>query len=210
MPPYSSTRRASRRVSGRRRRQGTHRRVFGEKDYNSGNGMMTSVWGPAAWFLLHIISFNYPVHPTEDDKRNYRNYILSFGKVLPCGKCRENFKMTIKRMPVTNEVLSSRDCFSRYIYRVHNDVNARLQKKTPNPTFCEVRDQYEVYRARCGQKEQKQQEKGCTEPLKGIKSKCLIRIVPKTVRAQTLGIHPSCSCRKGNRTRRSQQQRHRQ
>lgn len=201
MPPFVSTRRVERRRH-RQHRQGTQRRVFDEKDYNSGNGMMTSVWGPAAWFLLHIISFNYPVHPTENDKRNYRNFILSFGKVLPCGKCRENFKLTLKRMPVTNDILASRNCFSRYIYRIHNDVNARLQKKATNPTFCDVRDQYEVYRARCGKKEQKQQEKGCTEPLKGIKSKCLIRIVPKTVRAQTLGIHPSCSCRKGKHTRR--------
>jgi hypothetical protein len=203
-------------VYGGRRK--TQRRTFSKSDYGSGNGMMTSVWGPAAWHLLHTISFNYPVHPTHDDKRHYREFILSFGKVLPCGKCRENFKNTLERMPVTNDVMSSRECFSKFIYRLHNDVNARLKKTRPNPTYCNVRDQYEVFRARCGKTGSsnakhttrtskrvgqgrsgltKEPEKGCTEPLRGIKTKCLIRIVPKEYRASTFRVHPSCSCRRG-------------
>lgn len=195
------------------------RRLFSKREYNSDNGMMTSVWGPAAWMVLHTVSFNYPVHPTPEDRKKYRDYILSFGKVLPCGKCRENFKHTLERMPVTDEVLASRDCFSRYVYRLHNDVNARLQKKTPNPTYCEVRDLYERFRARCGAAKSKTKksglvtrrkgrgkgkgnskgnlEKGCTEPLKGIKTKCLIRIVPKTKRAKTFSLDRSCGCKSG-------------
>ena len=39
---------------------------FTNNDYNSGDGMMTSVWGPATWLLLHTMSFNYPVEPSED------------------------------------------------------------------------------------------------------------------------------------------------
>jgi hypothetical protein len=184
--------------------------------------MMTSVWGPAAWHLLHTISFNYPVNPTPEDKRHYREFLRSFGKVLPCGKCRENLKDTLIRMPITDDVMASRECFSKFIYRLHNDVNARLKKTRPNPSYSDVRDQYEVFRARCGKPEVSNTkhttrkskrkgrgagagaEKGCTEPLKGIKTKCLIRIVPKKVRASTFRVHPSCSCRHGgNRTRRA-------
>ena len=168
---------------------------------------MTSVWGPAAWMVLHTVSFNYPVNPTIEDRKKYRDYILSFGKVLPCGKCRENFKYTLERMPVTDEVLASRECFSRYIYKLHNDVNARLQKKAKNPSYCEVRDLYEKFRSRCGTSRFKTRknkkvinhsktEKGCTEPLKGIKTKCLIRIVPKTKRAKTFTLDRSCKCKK--------------
>jgi hypothetical protein len=171
--------------------------------------------------VLHTVSFNYPVHPTPEDRKKYRDYILSFGKVLPCGKCRENFKHTLERMPVTDEALASRDCFSRYVYRIHNDVNARLQKKAPNPSYCEVRDLYERFRARCGASKSKTKnsesvtrrkgrgrgkgkrknrgssETGCTEPLKGIKTKCLIRIVPKTKRAKTFSLDRSCGCKTG-------------
>ena len=198
-------------------------RAFSKAEYNSGNGMMTSVWGPAAWHLLHTISFNYPVRPTPEDKRHYRNFLLSFGNVLPCGKCRANFKETLARMPITDTALESRDCFAKYVYRLHNDVNARLKKTRPNPSYCDVRDQYEVFRARCGESKTKRKavarragrgvskrrgrrvgagEAGCTEPLKGIKTKCLIRIVPKTTRARTFRVHPSCLCK--NQTRRRQ------
>ena len=184
----------------------TTRRIFSKSEYNSDNGMMTHVWGPAAWMFLHMISFNYPVKPTQEDRQNYRDFMLSLGKVLPCGKCRENFKYTLERMPINDDVLANRNCFSRYVYRLHNDVNARLQKKSPNPTFCEVRDLYERFRARCGSATSKTKkitpsEKGCTEPMKGIKTKCLIRIVPRTKRAKTFSLDRNCGC-KHNKTRR--------
>ena len=44
-------------------------RTYKRKDYNSNDGMLTSVWGPSAWHYLHSISFNYPVKPTCDDKK---------------------------------------------------------------------------------------------------------------------------------------------
>ena len=50
--------------------------------------MLTSIWGPGMWHFLHSMSFNYPVKPSDDDKINYRNFMLSLKNVLPCGKCR--------------------------------------------------------------------------------------------------------------------------
>ena len=37
------------------------RQTFSGKDYMSGDGMLTTVWGPAMWHFLHTMSFNYPV-----------------------------------------------------------------------------------------------------------------------------------------------------
>ena len=48
------------------------KRLFKKIDYNSGDGMQTFVWGPAAWHFLHTISFNYPVHPSLADKKYYK------------------------------------------------------------------------------------------------------------------------------------------
>ena len=45
--------------------------------YNSGEGFLTSVWGPLIWQFLHIISFNYKVNPSEEDKDNYRTFVES-------------------------------------------------------------------------------------------------------------------------------------
>ena len=55
----------------------TRKRIFKKKDYLSGDGMLTSVWGPSMWHFLHIMSFNYPINPTPEDKSNYRNFILN-------------------------------------------------------------------------------------------------------------------------------------
>ena len=50
--------------------------IFTNSHYNSNDGMLTSIWGPPLWHVLHIISFNYPVKPTTKDKDNYYNYFL--------------------------------------------------------------------------------------------------------------------------------------
>ena len=53
--------------------------IFTDEEYNSNDGMVTAVWGPAIWHSLHTISFNYPVNPTEVDKTNYMNFFKSIG-----------------------------------------------------------------------------------------------------------------------------------
>ena len=37
--------------------------TFKKEDFNSPDGMLTSVWGPSLWHSLHAISFNYPIKP---------------------------------------------------------------------------------------------------------------------------------------------------
>ena len=49
--------------------------VFTKKDYNNANGMLTSVWGPSFWHVLHTISVNYPVKPSCDDKQHYKTQL---------------------------------------------------------------------------------------------------------------------------------------
>ena len=45
------------------------KRAFTLKQYNKGEGMLTSVWGPSLWHSLHTISFNYPVNPDRKSTR---------------------------------------------------------------------------------------------------------------------------------------------
>ena len=70
-------------------------------------------------------------------------------------------------------------------------------------TYCQVRERYEHFRSRCTIDLKKDEikklvvkknkkEKGCTDPLYGKKSKCLIRIVPKENREKTLKIDKEC------------------
>jgi len=171
----------------------------------SGDGMLTTVWGPSLWHYLHTMSFNYPVNPTSSDKRHYRDFINNLRFVLPCKYCRENLKKNMIIMPLTNEVMKDRNSFSRYIYNLHEMVNKLLGKKS-GLTFCEVRERYENFRSRCTEDKPKivdiekslkkkrtlKKEKGCTEPLYGKKSKCVIKIVPQDEKCKTMQIDKLC------------------
>ena len=57
----------------------TRKRIFKKTDFSSGDGFLTSVWGPLQWTFLHIMSFNYPVNPTPEDKKHY-TLLLNFFK----------------------------------------------------------------------------------------------------------------------------------
>lgn len=179
-------------------------RVFKKGDYYSGDGFLTSVWGPAIWHSLHTMSFNYPVNPTNEDKQHYRDYVLSLQYVLPCKICRQNLKTNFKQMPLTMDHMKNRESFSRYIYNLHELVNKMLKKKS-GLTYCDVRERYEHFRSRCTEekpkvfkykkletKSKKEREKGCTEPLYGKKSKCIIKIVPQDEKGQTMQIDEKC------------------
>ena len=181
-------------------------RVFKKGDFYSGDGFLTTVWGPSVWHSLHTISFNYPVSPTVEQKKQYRNFVLSLQNVLPCGACRKNLKTNFKHLPLTMKVMESRDTFSRYIYNLHELVNKMLKKKS-NLTYCDVRERYEHFRSRCvdekpkvfkyseitSQKTQKNRnEKGCTEPLYGKKARCILNIVPQEEKGQSIQIDKKC------------------
>ena len=58
------------------------KRIFTKKHYSSGDGMLTSVWGPSMWHYLHTMSFNYPVNPTLKEKKHYMKFIKSLKYTL--------------------------------------------------------------------------------------------------------------------------------
>lgn len=56
-------------MSRKTRKNKKQKRVFNKKHFNSGDGILTSVWGPAMWHYLHSMSFNYPVNPSNQEKK---------------------------------------------------------------------------------------------------------------------------------------------
>ena len=151
--------------------------------------MMTAIWGPAIWHFLPTMSFNYPVEPTCDDKRNYREFVYDLKNVLPCGKCRKNFCKNLAKLPLTMAHMKSRATFSKYMYDLHELVNTMLHKSS-GLSYHAVRERYEHFRARCttatATAPQPKKEDGCTEPLyNGEKSKCVCcRFCPRLKNAR--------------------------
>ena len=132
--------------SNTRKNRNTHnktkKRTFTKNDYKSGDGMLVSVWGPAMWHYLHTMSFNYPVKPTIEDKKHYRDFVINLQYVLPCKYCRTNLTNNFKKKPLQMCHMASRDTFSRYVYELHETINKMLHKKS-NLSFCDVRERYE-------------------------------------------------------------------
>jgi hypothetical protein len=185
------------------KKNNTSKSIYNSEDYKSGDGMLTSVWGPSLWHYLHVMSFNYPINPTKIQKQKYKQLLLNFQYTLPCKYCRINLKKNFKKFPLTDKIFENRNNFSRYIFNLHEQIN-KLLGKNSGLTYCEVRDNYEHFRSRCTidkpklfnytkkNKELKTKEKGCTTPMYGKKSKCIIKIVPQEEKCKTFNIDKRC------------------
>ena len=187
------------------------KKVYDKGDFASGDGMLTSVWGPSLWHYLHTMSFNYPTKPTRDDKKHYRAFVLNLRNVLPCKYCRMNLRKNLKDLPLRIKDMKNRRSFSLWMFKLHEHINKMLGKKS-GLTYSQVRERYEHFRARCTididektklvkikpiknktrKKKKKAKEKGCVEPLYGKKSKCVIKIVPKDKDVPTFQMDDKC------------------
>ena len=97
--------------------------------------------------------------------------------------------------------MENRATFSVYIYKLHELINKMLGKKS-GLSYADVRERYEHFRSRCAKslEELKREheealergEKGCTEPLYGEKSKCILKIVPQNHSDETFSIDDKC------------------
>lgn len=144
---------------------------------DSKNGFQTKIWGPPAWFFLHIASLNY----SPERKKGYKKFFTSLVDILPCGKCRTNYKKILKSKKLTDDVLSSRRKFARWLFEVHNRVQYDIYESSGNPEhrpifkntdkdFMKAMMFYEKYRAGCSVTH------GCMEPKKGKKMKSVVNI----------------------------------
>lgn len=87
------------------------------------------VWGPSTWKLIHTTALSYSDCPTDEDKKNMKNFFVYLGRSLPCMKCRNNFSKHLKTHPITDKVLSSRQNLFNWTVDIHNEVNKIHRKK---------------------------------------------------------------------------------
>ena len=107
-------------------------------------GYQASVWGPGMWFFLHTMSLNYPLKPTQADKRKYAQFLRSLGHVLPCSSCSEHCKDYFQKYFDEDAVLSSRESLAKWLYEFHESVNMRLDKG-PSGDYTSIMSIYERF-----------------------------------------------------------------
>lgn len=91
--------------------------------------MTPEEWGKHGWKFIHAVTLGYPLHPTEEDKKYYRNFISDLQHVLPCTKCQKHLEDHLKESPLEEKDLENRSNFVKWGIDLHNRVNASLGKK---------------------------------------------------------------------------------
>jgi len=105
--------------------------------------MDTRFWGPSGWRLLHLITFTYE---PKEDKQRVKEMFDMLPYVLPCKFCRQSLSQYYEKDPLTPATLKSRPALSRWLWRIHNAVNAKLRGQgimhTADPPFASVQKIY--------------------------------------------------------------------
>ena len=131
-------------------------------DDSKTNGLITKIWGPHFWETLHCVSFGYPLEPTEQNKKEYRQFFTSVKDVLPCKYCRESYTIFILSedgTKLTDEDLKNRESLTKWVYKLHERINKKIGMDY-KVTYDNVVNRYESYRAICQPK-----VKSCSMPL---------------------------------------------
>ena len=89
-----------------------------------GRGIRPDAWGACAWKTLHFIMLAYPERPCRETVARYRAFVTSFGQVLPCKKCRDNFARHLNASPPDDALRRGGDAAFLWSAALHNAVSA--------------------------------------------------------------------------------------
>ena len=82
------------------------------------------------WNCLHLLSFNYPGNPTQENMLQIKNLTNKMAlNGLSCPKCLVHFRQWNKLNPIEDHYTSKSKLVKWYI-DLHNDVNQRNKKNT--------------------------------------------------------------------------------
>lgn len=105
--------------------------------------MDTRFWGPSGWKLLHTVAFSYGGAGAAEATAEW---LATLPYILPCKYCRASLTDYYAEKPLTADILASREKFGRWMYDIHNCVNAKLRSQglnpSPDPPYKAVRTFY--------------------------------------------------------------------
>ncbi len=165
------------------------------------SNLQTNVWGPAQWFVLHLVALTLPENANQKTRITFARRFLSVFETLPCSVCRKNITENLHRLgvgtasklPTAKELAStpyfeSEDTLFYFTFKLHNEINRILHKPVvPDTEYYTVKQRYQMAYAKssaCGA----ETDGGCTTPESGYQP-CMSRIavVPRSLDARTHG-----------------------
>ena len=85
-------------------------------------------WGPRLWYLIHKITYNYPLNADFETQQLYMNYFYITKFIIPCPACALHFKTSMTLKSLQNN-LSNRQQVIEWFRVQHNDVNTLNNKR---------------------------------------------------------------------------------
>jgi len=99
---------------------------------------MTPEWGPNAWKHFHTRALEYSDDPCECEMGSIAHfYYKTFLAHIKCQTCQQEYLRLLRINPIQ---ACSRDDLFKWTVRIHNMINAKLQKPA-----CNERDAYRVW-----------------------------------------------------------------
>jgi hypothetical protein len=92
------------------------------------DNMNPEIWGNSFWKVIHIIGYNYPDNPTDEDKKNIKDFFDLIGHLLPCEKCRMHYKNHMLTYKLTGDNVMNKKSLFLWTINLHNIVNLSLGK----------------------------------------------------------------------------------
>ena len=89
--------------------------------------MKPSLWGRHYWFVIHVTATKYPEYPSEENKIMYKEFYANLWRFLPCKMCANHYREHWEEIPIDPH-LESRQTLFEWTVKLHNTVNASLQK----------------------------------------------------------------------------------
>ena len=90
--------------------------------------MLPEIWGKYGWDFIHLVTVDYPLNPTDNDKQHYYQFFQNLQYILPCEKCRKQLSQHLINHPLTTSALASRDTLVKWTIDLHNIVNRSIGK----------------------------------------------------------------------------------
>lgn len=114
------------------------------------NGLLPRIWGPHAWKFIHCVTFGYPLNPSERNIKEYKQFFLNLGNVLPCGFCSKSYNEFIKMgdTKLIDDTFKTRYNLVKWGFDIHNAVNQKLLV-VYGINFDDFVEKYESFRAKC-------------------------------------------------------------
>lgn len=93
--------------------------------------MKKKYWAQPCWWVLHMLAAHYPIHPSEEQKINFKKFLEHFAKVLPCDICSKHFSEYLQNHEKELEgALKNRKEMESFMFHFHEHVN----KDTNHPS----------------------------------------------------------------------------